>query len=734
MKKHPVLLNFFLIGLIIYLMLQGISPVSGQSENKFYISALDCSTFPTVTMSLRGLDDNNNVISADLLANNYAIYENDTLVKESDVKPLGSDFGPKYVVFSLDLGKTSNLDLFASNIKAALHTFASDFFNESTDTVRIVVNTNDGTQEIKDILSPTKTLSVFESAIDSLNFNPSQNDLEGYLGLEKLYTSLSKLNPGRYSMAIIDFNRLVLGFASPDDATQKAQTLGKQLGSHNIRVYILNTYLPGWNTASPSLNDLSSLSGGDILQFSDSSIRQTKLLQIYNNIKNNSQVYRLQFRAHQYTDVKYSLAPKGGSLAAATDSFTCPNAPVLSLPDVQITQPKGANPVFYLKQNDKTVAITADLTGWPQDGSRKIATVELYDGNNKIDTKNINSNTVVTSFTSDLDVSNLIYSATYHLHVKVIDEFGIVGDSPEVVLTVNPYKPPTESPTSIPTKTTPTTATSCSSNFWTASCLLSLLKEYLVWIVLVVFLIIIIILFNTVRRLQTLSQPARDAFSKGIDQVRKTLLGGTSTRQEVIAYLNVLVARPDRIGGKIEIYNNRTSLGRDPKVTDVQLYQLDEQSSVSSLHCTIFTDQGKFFITDDNSTNGTFVNGKRLEANEPFNLPDGAEIILGDVFRQGAKLRFEIAADTGAQQAPVIEEEPDFHVDVPLDGGSTPKADVDDFRKTVPGYREDLDDGNKTETFHEPPATPAPQVQPRQVPAKKPADGRSGKKDWKDEL
>jgi hypothetical protein len=742
MKKKPVLLRLLLLGLTLSLLLSSISPVSGQNGNKFYFSDLDCSAFPTVSLMMRGLDENNNIISADLLANNYALFENDTLVKDSDIKPIGTEYGPKYVVFSFELGKSSNLNQFTAAARSAMHTFGTDFFNENTDTVRIVVHTNNGTQEIKDELAPTKTLNLFETAIDSLNFNPSQNDLEGYLGLEKLYTSLAKLNPGRYSMVIIDFNRLVLGFSTADEALQKAQTLGKQLGSHNIRLYLLNTYLPGWKSASPSLSDLASLSGGDILQFSDSAQRQTRLLQIYNNIKNNSQVYRIQFRARQY-QATYSLAAKGGSVAAATDNLTCPNTPPPSVPVVQITQPPGANPLYYLKQNEKTISIKADLQDWPQDGSRRVASVELFDGENKIASTNIPAESNDKSFSIDLDVSNLVFAATYHLHVKVTDEFGITGDSPVTVLTVNPYKPPTEAPTQA-IKITPTAAPSaCSAHPLTPACVTTTLKEYIVWIILAFLMIAIVILFITNRKLAHLASPARDVLSKGFDQVRKTLLGGTSVRQEAIAYLHVLLARPDLIGGKIDIYNNRTSIGRDPKVTDVQLYLLDGESSVSSLHCTIFYEQGKFYITDDNSTNGTSVNGKRLDANEPFELTDGAEVILGDVFRQGAKLRFEIHARTGGEQGGVIEEEPDFHVDMPMDSNASvpapaPSPEVDDFRKTVPGYRDTGDSGNNTQTFNEPPSAPssppASPVPPKPSPVRKPALGKPEKKDWKDEL
>jgi hypothetical protein len=280
------------------------------------------------------------------------------------------------------------------------------------------------------------------------------------------------------------------------------------------------------------------------------------------------------------------------------------------------------------------------------------------------------------------------------------------------------------------------------------SCVANVVKDNLIWPVLIILIIVLVVLFRTNAKLKNIGSPAREALSKGIDQVRKTLLGGQAVRQEAIAYLKVLVASPDLIGGKIDIYNNRTSLGRDAKVTDVQLYKLDDKSSVSSLHCTIFYEQGKFFITDDNSTNGTQINGKKLDANEPFELPDGAEIILGDLFRQGAKLQFEVAARGEPADG---EEEPDFHVDMPEEGelpvsppvspapppvASKPQAareEVDDYRKTVPGYREDDLGANATENFREPDSSPLPPPPSEPGPVKKPSP-RADKKDWKERL
>jgi pSer/pThr/pTyr-binding forkhead associated (FHA) protein len=262
------------------------------------------------------------------------------------------------------------------------------------------------------------------------------------------------------------------------------------------------------------------------------------------------------------------------------------------------------------------------------------------------------------------------------------------------------------------------------------------------------FLVMFILLIATRHQLAKLSAPAREAIGKRAaqvrDQVRKTLLGGASHQQQAVAYLNVLVARSDRVGSKIEIYNNRTTLGRDPSLTDVQLYNPEDKTSVSGLHCTIFYDpgQGKFFITDDNSTNGSFLNGKRLPSNEPHELKENDEITLGDIYRQGAKLRFELAAGQPAHsiEDEMIPIENDFNVD--LDGSGSyanevtqaavdsmppppppqPKKEMSD--ETIPGYRDE-----DILSYPEQPAAPPPGR-----PANKPPQKKGKDKSWIDDL
>ncbi|GAB4512286.1 MAG: hypothetical protein OHK0046_11590 [Anaerolineae bacterium] len=50
---------------------------------------------------------------------------------------------------------------------------------------------------------------------------------------------------------------------------------------------------------------------------------------------------------------------------------------------------------------------------------------------------------------------------------------------------------------------------------------------------------------------------------------------------------------------------------------------------VSRRHAVILCEDGVYFIQDVNSTNGTWVNEKRLTPNEPFPLESGDQVRLG---------------------------------------------------------------------------------------------------------
>ena len=104
----------------------------------------------------------------------------------------------------------------------------------------------------------------------------------------------------------------------------------------------------------------------------------------------------------------------------------------------------------------------------------------------------------------------------------------------------------------------------------------------------------------------------------------------------------VLVEGQDEDGqipDSIDLYGE-TTIGRDPQYADIIIYR----PAVSRLHCALHEDlnTGQWTIEDKDSTNGTFLNGRRLEPLQPHPLRQGDVIEIAPVYRGGVKFRFEI--------------------------------------------------------------------------------------------
>jgi len=86
----------------------------------------------------------------------------------------------------------------------------------------------------------------------------------------------------------------------------------------------------------------------------------------------------------------------------------------------------------------------------------------------------------------------------------------------------------------------------------------------------------------------------------------------------------------------------RIDFGQTPTITvgrfDLHLKTLDQldlsaygaiERGVSRFHCQLEFINGQVVVTDLGSANGTYVAGNRLEANQPFALKKGEELIVG---------------------------------------------------------------------------------------------------------
>ena len=93
---------------------------------------------------------------------------------------------------------------------------------------------------------------------------------------------------------------------------------------------------------------------------------------------------------------------------------------------------------------------------------------------------------------------------------------------------------------------------------------------------------------------------------------------------------SVFIARADKTGEEEQISKSDITLGRKGGSADIKV---GDSNTVGRLHARIRADEesGKVFLKDEDSANGTFVNGKRLEKGEEVEIKNNDDIMLSDV-------------------------------------------------------------------------------------------------------
>ena len=131
---------------------------------------------------------------------------------------------------------------------------------------------------------------------------------------------------------------------------------------------------------------------------------------------------------------------------------------------------------------------------------------------------------------------------------------------------------------------------------------------------------------------------------------RRTGIKGSGGAIVRSAYLATLALESEPHAGKlIHIEEHTVFIGRVPEKADV-LFEWDDY--LSGRHAKICYEQGRFFIWDMQSANGTWVNDQRV----PRSLSDGTdfseavELIDGSVIRLGPDLRLRFKAGTELDQ------------------------------------------------------------------------------------
>lgn len=91
--------------------------------------------------------------------------------------------------------------------------------------------------------------------------------------------------------------------------------------------------------------------------------------------------------------------------------------------------------------------------------------------------------------------------------------------------------------------------------------------------------------------------------------------------------VEVLYLKYDGNGDKIPIDVHGTTIGRSRKESQ---YVISGNGNLSRKHIRVYQSCGKFYVEDTNSSNGTFINGRRLGKGETSEVCLGDTILLAD--------------------------------------------------------------------------------------------------------
>ncbi len=295
----------------------------------------------------------------------------------------------------------------------------------------------------------------------------------------------------------------------------------------------------------------------------------------------------------------------------------------------------------YTDQTDgiepTTVTVQAEVSTTPP---RRLAVARLLVDGNVVDSTNTPGREL--TFNWDLRRDQKLGTTAYKLEVQVEDILGLVGTSPvsnvDVRLTVPEEEVEENAVIEVPVIVTPEPI----------ACVLpdDLLDGYLcegeraVRGNLFSMLATLISVFAVFYVWRGKSAPA---------EAIRTTLSDVSARltqqfrqQEPRAYLIAVEGDGVNLERKLPIFGT-TPIGSSSDHAQLLFHQNKKESPISRLHCTILDEEIDFILRDEDSANGTYLNGKMVD--NPVRLQDGDSIELALVEQGGIKLIFQVEAD-----------------------------------------------------------------------------------------
>ncbi|MEW5988080.1 MAG: FHA domain-containing protein [Chloroflexota bacterium] len=634
----------FALKLLSLILLTLSLPLQAQEENRLRITQVDTTAFPAVRLTLLATDGKSWPLPG---PTGFSLVENGKPINDFDLTtvPVGVE-----VVFVVDAnsdigrrddpagGKTR-----LEKVKDSINLYATTFMSRSQqDRVQIIVP-DQTLGDCPGCLIQEKDREFYTSAINAMTgYNPTSfgdTPLQEMLTAALDYAGRSHAE-GRFQAILLFTDGATLDeqldFASLTAAAQKNEVVifGAILGSRADAEEIANVKL------------LTEPTHGDWLHAPEAEAA-TPFYEAWQGNANQSQItYRSQANQSGAQAVEVSL---GAAVAKTNYEMT------IEVPTVRLTldnsqpirrvAPAGDTPLVAIEPTSQPVVAQVE---WPDGHPRQLtaATLLVNGQEQPVTDPPILDASGLLSF--EWNVSNLD-EGVYQLEVRVADELGLVAQSeplPLVIEVVRPEPPATEPPAAPATPV----STEETANDGGPGLDLGLLGVAAGIAAVVFAFIIVIVAFVIVRRRRTAAtpsptpaaQPVAGAVAHDATQVMLPAFA-------VNAHLEAMENAPEH-QGPIGIGGPIMKVGRDPNLAQIVF----SDKSVSRLHARISESNGTYWLYDEGSASGTYLNYQRLPMT-PQALKDGDEIHFGRVhvrFRLAmpAPVRPTVAADKDATQ------------------------------------------------------------------------------------
>ena len=600
-----------------------------QAGNTFFITDVDSGTFPDVSFSLRAVDLNNTVVGG-LNASNITVYENGEEVSDLQVTPQAD--GPIAIIFVIDQGRLANfLSFNLNNTRLAITTLVSGgYFVDGRDTVQVLGRQNVNSDQTVELLPPTLTATELTTWAANFNFERGSGATKGLLGIEDAIQRMSQLVPvaGSRTAAIIYLGRYIED-PSPQVAVTAAQNTASAARRDFISIYTLQTD-PNRGRAD-ALQVLATSSGGQYAALDRTSFTSA-VSSVYNTIAAQRAYYTVSYRSNLGASGEREITINSTERPSAgvTGTYTINLQPA----SLTISEPVAGSTIRREAQLGEDNSLSADtstvkvvaIVAWPDGFPRSIVSAELLANDNVEGTLDVGPDDTQLEF--EWDPSDIVDEGLnpVKLEVKATDELGLES-SVETGVSVQVIIPATA------TATGPGAATMA-------------VGGVLLFCVLGAVALAIVggVYFFVIRR----PAPAASEAPAAAPEPRSTIMGADAYPGLTLATLTLQEGPQGLVGETFRLYMATTVIGRNPTATDITFYP-DEESSVSRMHCTIqMAEDNTFRLTDNASSAGTRLNGRRIQPNDPVVLADGDEIVLGDLARRGGELKFSLPSKDSA--------------------------------------------------------------------------------------